>query len=227
VEIHERRFLSALPEHAHDEWRLVVVLAGAFDERTDSGTRQCAATSVIVRAPGEEHVDLFRAPLTRYASMTLPQLPLRTTTMSSTPLTARLTRALTSGDSARAHRLMSRILEQAIEPQPVDDRVRIARETIERDFASQLRMSALAREAGLHRATLGRAFRAAYGCTPAEFLGYTRVRAAMDALSNETPAAVALRCGFYDQSHFANAFRRVTGMTPRTYSRVGQASSLP
>jgi len=222
VEIHERRFLSALPAHAHDEWRLVVVLAGAFDERTDSGTRQCAATSVIVRAPGEEHVDLFRAPLTRYASMVLPELPLRATTMGSTPLTARLTRALTRGDSP--HRLMSRILEEAIEPRPVDDRVRIARETIERDYASPLRMSALARAAGLHRATLGRAFHDAYGCTPAEFLRYTRVRAAMSAIAlrSETPASVALRCGFYDQSHFANAFRRVTGMTPRMYQQAAK-----
>lgn len=30
-------------------------------------------------------------------------------------------------------------------------------------------------------------------------------------------AEIALMCGFSDQSHFTNAFRRVTGMPPRQY----------
>ena len=216
---------SVLPEHAHDQWRLVVVLEGAFEERATHGTRRCAAATVILRAAGEEHGDVFRAP-TRYASIALGDLPTGATTFAATPLAPRLARALMHGDRPNATVLMSRILRQLIAPEPVDARVRVARETIERCFASRLRVSDLARESGLHPATLARAFRAAYGCNPVEFLVHTRIRAAMDAIATrgETPAAVALRCGFYDQSHFANAFRRLTGMTPRAFAQASVLS---
>jgi len=32
-------------------------------------------------------------------------------------------------------------------------------------------------------------------------------------------ADIALGAGFYDQSHFANAFKRYTGMTPSEFRR--------
>jgi len=221
---------TTLPRHAHDEWHLVVVLEGAFEESSGGRTRHYAASAVILRAPGEEHRDVFRAPRTRYASVALtadPSLP-RATRVSATPLTPRLARELRSNGSA-ATGLMMQILGDAIAAErTIDPRVRIARELIEDRFGEHLRVRDLAGETGLHPASLARGFRATYGCNPGEFLLFTRVRHALSAIAagRETLAEIALRCGFYDQSHFSNAFRRVTGMPPKAYAKTSLPSKL-
>ena len=83
-----------------------------------------------------------------------------------------------------------------------------------------LRIDEIAHEAGLEPVRFARLFRRAYGCTPSDFVRAERVAHACDALRAGIPLAeAARRAGFYDQSHFCNVFRRVTGMTPGTWRK--------
>ncbi len=66
-----------------------------------------------------------------------------------------------------------------------------------------------------------RRFRKVFQIAPLRHVMNVRVRAACLRLSatNDTIAAIALDCGFYDHAHFSRNFRRIIGMTPREYRR--------
>jgi AraC family transcriptional regulator len=72
---------------------------------------------------------------------------------------------------------------------------------------------------GVHPVTLAREFRRYYDCTIGELVRRERIGFACRELlkPEESIADVAVSAGFYDQSHFAKAFKRVTGMTPAGY----------
>jgi AraC-like DNA-binding protein len=88
-------------------------------------------------------------------------------------------------------------------------------------YGTPVRVSKVATELGLNAAVLTRQFRAAYGTAPLAFLRATRIAQAAAALREGKTALadIAVRCGFYDQSHFCNVFRRVLGVTPAAYAK--------
>ena len=79
----------------------------------------------------------------------------------------------------------------------------------------------LATEAGVHPVHLAQSFRSWYGVTIGGYTREARVQfAAARLVETDAPLAeVAVAAGYYDQAHFSNAFKRVTGLTPRAYRR--------
>ena len=99
-------------------------------------------------------------------------------------------------------------------------RLRPALELIEADVARPLSLDALAAAVGLGRFHFLRLFKASLGCPPHHYLVQRRVARAKALLEDGvSPAQAGVAAGFFDQSHFANAFRRTYGMTPRGYQR--------
>ncbi|MEU6391902.1 AraC family transcriptional regulator [Streptomyces sp. NPDC046939] len=71
-----------------------------------------------------------------------------------------------------------------------------------------------------HPAHLVRSFGAAYGIAPHQYLMARRVdRARRLLLEGVAAGEVAVRCGFYDQSHLTRHFKRVLGTSPGRYAR--------
>jgi AraC family transcriptional regulator len=79
--------------------------------------------------------------------------------------------------------------------------------------------SALTRVTGRHPVHISREFRQHFGKTISEFVREQRVRRAAQILTADSRplASIAVECGFYDQSHFTNAFRECVGTTPAAY----------
>lgn len=80
-------------------------------------------------------------------------------------------------------------------------------------------LTELSRIAGVHRASLTRAFFAEFGCSVGEFVLTRRVACACRLLI-ETPlplSRIAVDVGFHDQAHFTRAFRRRIGVTPGVF----------
>jgi AraC-like DNA-binding protein len=94
-----------------------------------------------------------------------------------------------------------------------------ARDRLQENIEVDLGADDLARVAGAaNRFQLARAFRAVFGTSPHAYLVQLRLLHARRQLSaGETPATVAARCGFADQSHLGRRFRGAYGVTPAVY----------
>jgi len=77
----------------------------------------------------------------------------------------------------------------------------------------------LAEAVGLSRRTLERRFKNHLGFTPLQVHSYGQIRRARQHLiATDKPLSdIALDCGYYDQAHFSNVFRKQTGETPQQY----------
>ncbi len=87
----------------------------------------------------------------------------------------------------------------------------------------KLSIEDLATQTGFTRKHLGNLFQQQVGVSPKSLARIHRFRGALDILNRangEVPwAALAEQCGFYDQSHLINEFRRFTGFSPVELAR--------
>lgn len=99
-----------------------------------------------------------------------------------------------------------------------------ARDAIDRDFATDLDVAALARIAHVSPAHFSRTFRRTFGETPHRYLQRRRIERAMALLrTTALPVVdVALAVGFGSHGTFSRTFRDVVGTSPTGY-RDGRA----
>ncbi len=98
--------------------------------------------------------------------------------------------------------------------QVVDQAIHLFRE-------KSFRVAECARSVGVSERRLSQVFREQVGIAPILWCRVRRFQAAVRALHTgvDVPwAELALACGYYDQSHFANDFRAFSGISPTTYS---------
>jgi AraC family transcriptional regulator len=83
----------------------------------------------------------------------------------------------------------------------------------------ELRVTELAREAGLHPVTVGLQFRRAFGCSIRAYRQRLRSERAAIALMQprRSLTAIALDHGFFDLSHLTRVFRREFGVPPGAF----------
>jgi AraC family transcriptional regulator len=95
------------------------------------------------------------------------------------------------------------------------------RDYIESHLGSDLRLSELARVAGLSPQHFAFAFRNSMGVTPHRYVLRRRVREAERLLAAKRMSVVdiALALGFASQSHFTAVFHRTLGMPPKRYQQ--------
>ncbi|MFC5949937.1 helix-turn-helix transcriptional regulator [Pseudonocardia lutea] len=102
---------------------------------------------------------------------------------------------------------------------PAVAHLRRARDLVDRDFAEPLDLGAMAAAAGFSRFHFARAFRAAYGETPAAYLTRRRVERAKDLLrsANLTVTEICHLVGFTSLGSFSSRFTELVGLSPTAY----------
>jgi AraC family transcriptional regulator len=97
--------------------------------------------------------------------------------------------------------------------------LRIVRDLVHASIPDGVSIGQAARAVGLHPVHVARVFHAVVGDSFGSYQRALRVQWAAKALaaSDEPLASIALRAGFADQSHFTRVFRRLSGLTPRSY----------
>jgi len=96
------------------------------------------------------------------------------------------------------------------------------RECLHFDSSASVDLSTLAKQAGVSRYQALRLFKRRYGLPPHTYQLSVRVALAQKALrEGQQPVHVATHYGFVDQSHFTRHFKRLLGVTPAQYARVG------
>ncbi|HEY0469840.1 MAG TPA: helix-turn-helix transcriptional regulator [Polyangiaceae bacterium] len=115
--------------------------------------------------------------------------------------------------------------ESTGETASIDSGLRTAervRECLHYDSSATIDLSTLAKQAGVSRYQALRLFKRRYGLPPHTYQLSVRLAMAQKALrEGQQPVRVAAHYGFVDQSHFTRHFKRLLGVTPAQYARVG------
>lgn len=121
-------------------------------------------------------------------------------------------------------KLLERFLLARIEPSATDPLVAAAVAWLERG-AGHARIDALTRHIGLSQSALERRFLRVVGLTPKKYALLLRFRRALALRPHAADlTAVAHAAGYFDQSHFINHFRRVTGVSPTVWFQQSSAN---
>jgi AraC family transcriptional regulator len=97
-----------------------------------------------------------------------------------------------------------------------------ALEYIQANLGENLSLSDIANELGMSQYYFCHLFKRSTGISPHQFLIQQRVERAKHLLkrSEQTITAIALDCGFANQSHFARCFRQCTGVNPNQFRKL-------
>lgn len=106
------------------------------------------------------------------------------------------------------------------------DSVRQVRELIETRYDQRFSLGEIAKETFLSPYYLIRVFNHIVGVPPHTYFQQVRIRHAKEMLVRGSPIIdVAIKTGFTDQSHFANTFKKMVGVTPGVYIKSYRVSS--
>lgn len=105
-----------------------------------------------------------------------------------------------------------------------DDRVSRAIHAMHADPGRTWRLGDLARAAGMSRAAFAARFKLLAGVAPLAYLATWRIRLAQRRLrdADQSIVEIASSLGYSSESAFSHAFKRITGIPPRTFRRRAQ-----
>ena len=245
VEVFHARFTEhAYPMHVHDAWTLLIVDDGAVRYDLDRHERGTPGDTVSLLPPQVPHngspatahgfrkrvlyLDMtqldesFIGPAVDGPDLADPVLRRRV---------GQLHTALANrGDEFEAESRLAFIserLRERLRPGPAPGGTEPARgiahdlrDLLDGRLLEGVALAEAARLLHAHPTHLVRAFSAAFGIAPHQYVTSRRVDLARRLLlDGRPPGAVATDAGFYDQSHLSRHFRRVVGIAPGRYAR--------
>lgn len=233
----------AYPPHAHGEWALMLVDAGAVAYGLGGRPRIADAAAVTLLPPGIAH-DGRAAPRSpgfrkRVAYLDAGWLAGGTAgavvDQPTRPDLLRITRAAhralaTPGDELAAESALVAIARLVSSPGDVGS-VRDGplahrlRDLLEARLVEGVTLAEAGRLLNAHPSHLSRAFASSYGIPPHRYAVARRVDVARRLLVDGSSAATAAAAaGFHDQAHLTRHFRRVLGTTPAQFARPGRSA---
>ncbi|MDD3346104.1 helix-turn-helix domain-containing protein [Oscillibacter sp.] len=95
---------------------------------------------------------------------------------------------------------------------------------LQQNYSRAIGVEEAARQAGVSRSCLYRAFQSEFGCSPSAYLTRFRIQRAGELLRHSTlpVGAVAASVGFEDPFYFSRAFGREVGCSPSVYRASGK-----
>lgn len=102
----------------------------------------------------------------------------------------------------------------------MDADIKILADKITSHPEQELPIEAMAEKIFVSKYHFIRKFKNSIGMTPHRFCIQNRIRTSQRMLDEKKPiSGIAAKMGFYDQSHFDKAFRRIVGISPSEYAR--------
>lgn len=248
VQAVEAETRHAFARHTHEQFGIGVIRRGAQRSRSGRGEVEAGAGDTITVNPGEVHDGLpigdagrswrmlyFDPALVADAALDISggrtgACEFSRPVIRNAGLADRfgsLFSALTvDGETIRREELALAVLADAIREhghiereRAVPHAIAIARNMIDDDPAAPVTLAALARECGMSRFQVLRAFARATGLTPHAYLVQRRIDAARRLIAGGMPLAeAAAASGFADQSHMTRVFVRKYGVSPGAYA---------
>ena len=234
------------PRHTHDNYGIGLIVRGAQRSWSGRGTVEAGSGSLITCNPGEVHdgtpIEGSRTWKMLYATQELIAV-LAEDIVDGARVEFEFTHPVIGGDSEHVRRFevaYAAATARDAERLLVDEALVLlfaglltgtprrsmrtsgigrAKTLIDDDPSAAVSLAALARESGLSRYQVVRAFAKQTGLTPHAYLVQRRLATARRMIARHVPLIeVADACGFADQSHFTRHFTRSYGMTPGTFA---------
>ena len=229
-----------LPKHTHERAVFAAAVDGSIDSRMRRRTLDCEPTSVWTEPAGEAHENRVGARGARIVAI-LPEAE-EPMLGPCAPLLDAVHHVRHGGVSDVARRILAELAVDdepsrltlhglALEALALGLRVRgkvdrslpgwlkTARDVVHDRFREGLVIADIAEIAGVDATTLARTFRSHFHVPLGTYQRHLRLDwAANEVRHTDTPLSmIALRAGFYDQSHLTRHFRRHFGRTPGAY----------
>jgi AraC family transcriptional regulator len=238
---------AAIPSHSHEWPYFCVALQGSYSERYDNRSRECTTLDLLFHPAGEIESQSFHEGGRCFTVEMGPQFVRRVTdyfpTITSLPgfqcrrpvaLGMNLFQEFQRSDEASPLAIEGLGLELVAlavrynrpdtaghkAPSWLDTVQQLLRER----FMDHLTLNEIARSVGAHPVQVARHFRKVHHISVAAFLRRQRIDFACQRLLNSevSLSQIALEAGFFDQSHFARAFRRAMGMRPTQFAALAR-----
>jgi len=237
---------AVFPRHLHDEYVISANLTGVEQIWLAGKTAEVKAGQVTVYNPATLQASRFDRHGVSFISVHLPQSLLQSLARAHNLNSHQLAPALREGvldeprlfnalcafagasredDLADQQQRLLSLCGELLQPeQPADPAehrlVAAVKAQLNAALDSKPSLDHLARQAGVSKYHLVRCFSRHTGLPPLQYHMQLRLHRARQLLRNRVhPLEAALALGFYDQSHFINAFRKVMGVTPHDYAR--------
>ena len=233
---------ASFPRHTHDEYVISANLSGTEQIWLNGKTSLVQSGEITVYNPASIQSSLFGSEKVEFCSVHLPQSLLRSLTNNHNLSSDRQAPVLTEGvlrnpalfdaicryactphDAVEQEQnllwLLGTLLDDrtADHPQPAET-VGRALEFMRDNLTLKISLDTLAQVSGMSKYHFVRQFRQRVGMPPLQYHMQLRLLEARNLLrQNQHTLDVALALGFYDQSHFINAFRKTMGITPHHY----------
>jgi AraC family transcriptional regulator len=236
-----------IPRHSHEFPYFGLVLEGSYTETYGTRHRDCGPSTLLFHPADEQHEEHHDDVAVRIFNFEFPaewhdRLPQR-------PAALHFPRCFHSGELFRlARRLYGEFQDEddlaplAIEGLTLEILaatcrqrghakesraplwLRRVKDLMHDQYTENLSLETIAHAVNVHPAHLCRAFRQHYRCTLGDYMRDLRIERARQYLANSnTPLSeIALAVGYSDQSHFATAFKRQTGITPSHFRKMLQ-----
>nr|WP_246538479.1 AraC family transcriptional regulator [Nissabacter archeti] len=236
---------SGFPRHLHDEYVISANLTGTEEIWFSGHTGYVKSGQVTLYNPATIQASHFGSERVEFVSVHLPQCLLKTLAAEHNMQSGHEAPVLREGilndprlfgalcrfaDSAREEAGGSQEQElvllcgELLEPQAVltrdeENRIQWVIDYLRENLSVKPQLDRLAEVAGLSKYHFVRRFTQHTGMPPLQYHMQLRLHKARILLRNQVhPLDAAMSLGFYDQSHFINAFRKVMGTTPHHYA---------
>jgi AraC family transcriptional regulator len=243
AEVLDRRD-EEIPKHTHEDTHFLLVVQGTYLTSARKIEPECSAPTLIYNPSGTTHRDRFQTRGGRFFTVSIAPSALHSlgghldlldhslgfTSGEILRLGTQLYREMQTGDEltpmvmeGMALELLARTLRREMRSDKASPPwLQTACELLNDRCCEAVTIGEIARTIGVHPFHLARTFRRFFHCSPSEYLRQRRIqRASTQLATSQIPlVAVALECGFSDQSQFTKSFKRLTGLTPGEYRRL-------
>lgn len=232
IHVHSCSSGSSVPAHGHETAQVCTMLGGAATEWIDGRELQRTHGSTVYIPRGSVHAgewcEAGRIVTLEFAELaeTLPSRSMALRNPAISQFMLRLECELAAADDlmrvtaeSLALEALGALAEFSVRDSSPPRWLRKARSWLRENSSSQIRVSELAAELGVHPVHLSREFRRHYRLSIGDFLRAERLSKSCDLLRRSTQpiSEIAIASGFADSSHFSHAFRRAFAMSPTQY----------